>query len=135
MKRRIFVNSARDILGLGLVTQTLGSCFKNSVGPSPTAGFTVDLSSSANSTLKTVGGFILTRGIYVICTATSTYIALSSICTHQGCTVNYGATSKQFSCPCHGGLFDISGKVLGGPPPSPLKQYTVTLSGTTLTIS
>jgi cytochrome b6-f complex iron-sulfur subunit len=135
MKRRDFLNANGKALGVGIIARILEGCSPGSAIPTPTAGFTVDLSSPANTGLKTVGGFILDNGIYIICTAPSTYVALSSICTHQGCTVNYGASSKQFSCPCHGGLFNISGKVLSGPPPSPLKQYTATLSGNTLTIS
>jgi len=135
MNRRSFLNGTSGILALSLLTQLLESCTPGAVTPTPTAGFTVDLSNQSNSALKTVGGFILTQGIYVICTAPSTYVALSSICTHQGCTVNYSSGSKQFSCPCHGGLFDITGKVLGGPPPSPLTQYKVAVTGTTLTIS
>ena len=122
------------MLGVAAVAYIVESCSRSSTVPTPTGGFTVDLASAANSALKSVGGFILMEGIYIICTAPSTYVALSSICTHQGCSVNYSSTSKQFSCPCHGGRYDISGKVLSGPPPAPLRQYQVTLSGTTLTI-
>jgi cytochrome b6-f complex iron-sulfur subunit len=135
MKRRDFLNSSSGILGAAIITQVVESCSKSSVVPAPTAGFTIDLSNSANIALKTVGGFILTKGIFVICTAVSTYVALSSICTHQGCTVSYLATNKQFSCPCHGGLYDVTGKVLSGPPPSPLKQYAIAISGNILTIT
>lgn len=134
MNRRDFLNTSSGLLGAAVIAQLVESCSKGEMVPTPTAGFSVDLSIPANGALKTAGGFILTKGIYIICTASSTYVALSSICTHQGCTVSYGATSKQFSCPCHGGLYDITGKVLGGPPPAPLKQYQVTLSGTSLTI-
>lgn len=137
MKRRDFLNNAGAALGVGLIAQTVASCSKSSVtpaAPSP-SGLTIDLSSPANSALNTTGGFILTKGIYIICTAPSTYIALSSVCTHQGCTVSFSSSSKKFSCPCHGGMFDISGKVLVGPPTSPLPEYSVALDGTTLTIS
>ena len=136
MKRRDFLNNTGTVLGVGIIAQTLEGCSKSSVVPSaPPAGMTIDLSSPANSALKTTGGFVLTKGIYVICTAPSTYIALSSICTHQGCTVNYDSGSNKFSCPCHGGMYDSSGKVLVGPPPSPLPKYSVTLDGNSLTVS
>jgi cytochrome b6-f complex iron-sulfur subunit len=134
MNRNEFLNNVGVTLGATAIVHALASCSKSSPIPNPTGGFTVDLTSSANSALKTVGGFILTQGIYVICTAASTYVALSSICTHQGCTVAYVAINKQFSCPCHGGLYDITGKVLTGPPPAPLKSYSVTLNGNILTI-
>ena len=136
MKRRDFLSNTGIALGVGVIAQTLEGCSKSSVVPSqPTTGLTIDLSSPSNSSLKSTGGFILTKGIYVICTAPSTYIALSSICTHQGCTVNFNSSSNKFSCPCHGGMFDISGKVLVGPPTSPLPKYSVVLDGNSLTVS
>src|SRR6267154_547882 len=114
MNRRDFLNRTSGLLSIAVIAEVVESCSKSSMVPTPTAGFSVDLSSSANSALKAVGGFVLTKGIYIICTAPSTYVALSSVCTHQGCTLNFVSASKQFSCPCHGGLYDISGKVLGG---------------------
>ncbi len=58
------------------------------------------------------------------------YDAFSAVCTHAGCTVNYDPPSKQFVCPCHGGTYSASdGRVLGGPPPSPLARIKVALSG------
>jgi Rieske Fe-S protein len=42
---------------------------------------------------------------------------LSSICPHLGCPINWHADREQFNCPCHGGIFDVSGKRTGGPPP------------------
>jgi menaquinol-cytochrome c reductase iron-sulfur subunit len=44
-------------------------------------------------------------------------IALSPICPHLGCPINWHPEQSQFMCPCHGGIFDASGRVVGGPPP------------------
>jgi cytochrome b6-f complex iron-sulfur subunit len=41
--------------------------------------------------------------------------ALSSRCTHLGCTLGYDVLSNQFRCPCHGSVFDRSGKRISGP--------------------
>ena len=30
---------------------------------------------------------------------------------------------EEFLCPCHGGIYDISGNLLGGPPPQGLYYY------------
>ncbi|HVC20705.1 MAG TPA: ubiquinol-cytochrome c reductase iron-sulfur subunit [Vicinamibacterales bacterium] len=49
--------------------------------------------------------------------------ALSSICTHLGCHVHWDAKARLFKCPCHGGVYDINGKVVSGPPPRPLATY------------
>lgn len=42
---------------------------------------------------------------------------LSSICPHLGCPINWFPDKSEFVCPCHGGLFDASGRHIGGPPP------------------
>lgn len=47
--------------------------------------------------------------------------ALDSTCTHLGCRTRFNADSKRIECPCHGGMYDATGKVIGGPPPSPLQ--------------
>ena len=53
------------------------------------------------------------------------YRAMSAICTHLGCRVNWDAPAKQFKCPCHGGVYDREGNVVSGPPPAPLARVTV----------
>lgn len=37
-------------------------------------------------------------------------------------------------CPCHGSVYSISGSVLEGPAPAPLKKYNITREGDILTI-
>ncbi|MBN2045851.1 MAG: ubiquinol-cytochrome c reductase iron-sulfur subunit [Anaerolineales bacterium] len=54
------------------------------------------------------------------------FYALSSTCTHLGCTINLG--EERFDCPCHGSQFDLAGRVLKGPAASPLPGYQVRLS-------
>ncbi len=50
-------------------------------------------------------------------------IVLSPICTHMGCNVSYNNASGLFECPCHGGKYDTSGRVVDGPPPKPLQKF------------
>lgn len=99
------------------------------------AGITVDLNDAAFASLKTVGGFAYKGDIIIIRTSDSVYIALSKVCTHQGCTVKYNSSSNNLPCPCHGSLYNINGSVINGPAPNPLKNYDVSLSGNILTIS
>lgn len=47
--------------------------------------------------------------------------ALDSTCTHLGCRVSWNAETKALMCPCHGGVFDMTGAVTAGPPPTPLR--------------
>ncbi len=51
--------------------------------------------------------------------------AFSAICTHLGCIVTWDAARHLVACPCHAGLFDLNGRVVGGPPPRPLTEYGV----------
>ena len=55
--------------------------------------------------------------------------AFSLVCTHLSCTVVWNSEKKEFRCPCHDGLFDAHGKVLSGPPPSPLEEWKVKVDG------
>jgi cytochrome b6-f complex iron-sulfur subunit len=52
--------------------------------------------------------------------------AISAVCTHLGCVVNY--TSDQFECPCHGSRYNAAGYVLKGPAKLPLNYLALTLS-------
>jgi menaquinol-cytochrome c reductase iron-sulfur subunit len=51
------------------------------------------------------------------------YVAISTRCAHRGCPVRYIQASQKFVCPCHGGIYDNSGKVAGGPPVRPLDRF------------
>ena len=41
-------------------------------------------------------------------------VALSTRCMHLGCPVRYVEASQRFICPCHGGVYDFQGLVVGG---------------------
>ena len=61
--------------------------------------------------------------------------AFSAVCPHLNCTVQYKEQGSQIWCACHNGLFDLNGKVVGGPPPRPLEQYTVHVQGEEVIVS
>ena len=46
--------------------------------------------------------------------------ALSPVCTHAACIVNWNSEEKSWDCPCHGARYDIDGNVLTGPATRPL---------------
>jgi nitrite reductase/ring-hydroxylating ferredoxin subunit len=37
--------------------------------------------------------------------------AVSRVCTHMGCLLNFDVKDRAFECPCHGAWFDLQGKV------------------------
>ena len=51
------------------------------------------------------------------------FIAISTRCAHLGCPVQFVKAAANFICPCHGGVYDFEGKVLGGPPVRPLDRF------------
>ena len=48
--------------------------------------------------------------------------ALSTVCTHLGCTPNWLDGEQKFKCPCHGSGFYITGVNFEGPAPRPLER-------------
>ena len=65
--------------------------------------------------------FIVRRG--------ESLVALSSTCTHLGCSVRWDGSSNLFLCPCHGGKYRADGTVAGGPPPAPLERLPIEIRG------
>ncbi len=100
-----------------------------------TSEITIDLTSATYAALGTIGGYAYTGNIIVFRTGETSYMALSKICTHQGCTVTYSHEGGNIPCACHGSLFNTSGTVLNGPATGNLKKYTVKKNGDILTIS
>jgi Rieske Fe-S protein len=49
---------------------------------------------------------------------------LSNSCAHLGCPVRWMSDKQLYLCPCHGGLYDINGGWVGGPPPRGMYRYT-----------
>lgn len=51
------------------------------------------------------------------------FVAISTRCVHLGCPVRFVEAAANFICPCHGGVYDFQGKVIGGPPVRPLDRF------------
>ena len=66
-------------------------------------------------------------GVWMIRTAEGIY-ALSTICTHLGCTPNWLSNENKFKCPCHGSGFFKTGINFEGPAPRPLERYRISLT-------
>lgn len=57
------------------------------------------------------------------------FIAISSRCAHVGCPVRWVDASERFICPCHGGVYDLLGRRVGGPPVRPLDRFYTRVNG------
>ena len=64
------------------------------------------------------------RGFWIVRYQGKIY-ALSTTCTHLGCTPNWLEADKKFKCPCHGSGFYITGINFEGPAPRPLERWAI----------
>jgi len=56
-------------------------------------------------------------------------VALPATCTHLRCILQWDKERGRLVCPCHGGIFDLNGNVVAGPPPRPLQPLRVDVRG------
>jgi cytochrome b6-f complex iron-sulfur subunit len=139
MNRRELIRSiAAGTVTLFVVPAAFTSCEKDSIDPDDNNNpgnttLTIDLTAANYSNLGSAGGFVKVGDIIIINTG-GEFIALSNICTHQGCIVSYNAGNNNLPCPCHGSVYSTSGSVLQGPADAPLKKYELTQEGDILTI-
>jgi cytochrome b6-f complex iron-sulfur subunit len=128
---------ASFLASCSLPTAPQGSSLPTSSGTLSNNTVTVDISSGSPlaqngfAIVQYTGGSVL-----VARTNDGVYHAMTSICTHQGCSIDqYNSGSKEFVCPCHGSRFSATGAVTNGPATIALKQYVTSVSGTQLIIT
>ena len=66
-------------------------------------------------------------GVWIV-RETAGFYALSTVCTHLGCTPNWLSADQKFKCPCHGSGFVITGLNIEGPAPRPLERYKINMA-------
>src|SRR5689334_18695372 len=121
MERKDFFKILAGSAVTGSLLIYLESCKKNDTSiNAPSVDFTLDLTSSANSALLTSGGSLVSNQVIIINNG-GNYVALSDICTHQGCSVAFNSSNSRIQCPCHGAVFSMNGSVVSGPATSSLK--------------
>jgi Rieske Fe-S protein len=76
-----------------------------------------------------------TRPALLLMTAEGEYRALSAVCTHLSCTVQYRNDLHQIWCACHNGLYDLNGRNISGPPPRPLDVFQIHVRGDEIVVS
>ncbi len=91
------------------------------------AGGLADVGGVDDIAVGTAKKVIVAGSAVIIIRTAQGFKALSAVCTHLGCLVDWDKTRRQILCPCHGGVFDVNGKVVSGPPPKALPSYEVSV--------
>ncbi|MCL5960213.1 MAG: ubiquinol-cytochrome c reductase iron-sulfur subunit [Chloroflexi bacterium] len=63
------------------------------------------------------------KAVWILTKDGQQFTAYDPRCTHLGCAYSWQADRNRFFCPCHDGIYDVDGRVIGGPPPRPLDRY------------
>jgi len=99
--------------------------------PPPTfkAGFPTEYQvGQVDERFKQKSAVWLVRTAYDKWANSSGIYALSTVCTHLGCTPNWLQAEQKFKCPCHGSGYYITGVNFEGPTPRPLERYAISLA-------
>jgi len=143
MERRKFINDLGQATAIVCTGAFFAACSKsddNNPGPgNPGNGSSARLTANLSSELTSIGSSKINGSVIVVRTAVGnvegSFVALSLICTHQGCTVGFDSVATGFKCPCHGSEYNINGGVTQGPAPTALTKYKVTITDNILTVT
>lgn len=142
MERRKFINDLGQATAIFCAGAYFAACSKsddNNPDPGNPGGGNARLTANLNSELTSVGSSKINGSVIVVRTATgnvaASFVALSLICTHQGCTVGFDSVATGFKCPCHGSEYNINGVVTQGPAPQALTKYNISITNNVLTVT
>ncbi|MGH7500448.1 MAG: ubiquinol-cytochrome c reductase iron-sulfur subunit [Longimicrobiales bacterium] len=113
-------------LAVGSVVMLVPGCASVSALPLRVEGGTARIVLRNHPQLTQPGGFLrvrpdtLSTPVYIV-HDNDAFTALSAVCQHLGCTVDFEGT--RFECPCHGSMYDRDGSVLRGPTERALIRY------------
>ena len=115
------------LLGIPIIGAAILPALAKTKGSVVSAGslndFQVEQPKNVSVSITTSDGWITSkedRGIWVVKHSESEFTVFNGRCVHLGCAYNWYPAQKEFICPCHGGTYTITGKVVAGPPPRPL---------------
>jgi cytochrome b6-f complex iron-sulfur subunit len=140
--------SRRSVLqGLGVTAigalvlggcQTSGTTLSTATSSTCGGNTCIDTSNASNSALASAGGAMIVDmgadSVAVIRKSATEVVALSAICTHAGCEMDYDEPNQRMDCGCHGSQFALDGSVIQGPAQRPVKIYQASVNGNVITV-
>lgn len=142
----VYASQSASFVALSALTACGGSPASPSgvsVTPAPAvsgtlSGRLVSIALDTAPALSAVGSAAIVQtslGSFLVAhTGQDTYVALSSTCTHEACTIT-GFSGGRYTCPCHGSQFTTSGAVVTGPAARALPQFPTQVSGNVLSFT
>lgn len=124
-----------SLLAIYCGASTLTSCINEAGDPSGGVGvdFTLDLSEAANSSLNTVGNYLIINKVVVARISSDQFAAVTQICSHENKSkVIY--QGSEFYCTEHGAKYDLNGVGLNSNGRKGIKAYITELTGTQLRV-
>jgi len=106
---------AAGALGVSVLRPAAPALFGDSTRPLVPSGQWVTVASLAELPPGSVARFTTAAFSGFLVNDAGAVHALSSVCTHMGCTLSYRADAGDLRCPCHGASFDLSGRLANGP--------------------
>jgi Rieske Fe-S protein len=130
LTRKNFINSLLSLGGLGSIVAAgfpiISFLFPPKTGEvkvnSIKAGKAEDFPLNSSKILK-----FGRKPIILVRTEDEKFHAVSAVCTHLECIVQYKKETSQIWCACHNGMYDLKGRNVSGPPPRPLKEFVVSI--------
>lgn len=114
---------------------TVTSCINEAGNPTGGGGldFTLDLTEAANSTLNTVGNYLIVNKVVIARVSADSFAAVTQICSHENKSkVIYQGSG--FYCTEHGAKYTLEGVGLNSEGKKGIKAYNTELTGTALRI-
>lgn len=95
------------------------------------SGSEVELDLKASEIAPNSGRIVPFAGkpVLLFRTASGELRAVTAICTHLACTVQYRTERSDIWCACHNGVYDANGTNTSGPPPRGLTKLDVNVRG------
>ena len=130
--RRGFLGPLGKILGVAALAQfavvTVAYLWPRKGAPGASDRGIVEAGPVAEFTPSSVTAFPGGR-FYLVRLQDGGFLALSSTCTHLECSVPWSEQNRNFPCPCHGSVFDLTGQVTSPPAPRALDLFPVAIEG------
>jgi len=128
-------------LGIPLIGTIIGSSFRLNKPQWAKVGditsLVIDQPANLKFPFKTEDAYLretTIHDVWVVKHSSSEITVFSPICPHLGCHYDWHADGSEFICPCHGSVYSMTGKVLGGPAPRPLDTLAWKLEGNVLAV-